>query len=74
MALVIGNSSYRSAPLANPVNDARAISAKLRKLGFQVIERENLRQKQVGAVLREFRSRLKPGVWRCFSTPATACK
>ena len=61
VALVIGNSSYRSAPLANPVNDARAISAKLRKLGFQVIERENLRQKQVGAVLREFRSKLKPG-------------
>ena len=61
VALVIGNSSYRSAPLANPVNDARAISAKLKTLGFEVIERRNLTQKQVGSVLREFRSRLKPG-------------
>lgn len=61
VALVIGNSSYKSAPLANPVNDARAVSAKLRSLGFEVIERQNLTQKQVGSVLREFRSRLKPG-------------
>ncbi len=61
VALVIGNSSYKSAPLANPVNDARAISAKLKSLGFEVIERQNLTQKQVGSVLREFRSKLKPG-------------
>jgi formylglycine-generating enzyme required for sulfatase activity len=61
VALVIGNSSYKSAPLANPVNDARAVSAKLRTLGFEVIERQNLTQKQVGGVLREFRSKLKPG-------------
>lgn len=61
VALVIGNSSYKTAPLANPVNDARAISAKLRSLGFEVIERQNLTQKQVGSVLREFRSKLKPG-------------
>ena len=32
VALVIGNSSYKSAPLTNPVNDARAIAAKLRGL------------------------------------------
>lgn len=61
VALVIGNSSYRTIPLPNPVNDARDISAKLRKLGFTVIERENLTSKQVGSTLREFRSRLKPG-------------
>ena len=61
VALVIGNGAYKSAPLANPVNDARAISAKLRTLGFEVIERQNLTQKQVGGVLREFRSKLKPG-------------
>ena len=61
VALVIGNSSYRTIPLPNPVNDARDISAKLRKLGFTVIERENITSKQVGSTLREFRSRLKPG-------------
>ena len=38
-ALVIGNSAYPgSAKLANPVNDAKAISAKLRSLGFKVSE------------------------------------
>ncbi len=61
VALVIGNGAYKSAPLRNPVNDARAITAKLKTLGFEVIARENLTQKQVGAVLREFRSKLKPG-------------
>ena len=38
-ALVIGNSSYPgSAKLTNPRNDAKAISAKLRFLGFKVTE------------------------------------
>lgn len=61
IALVIGNSAYKSSPLANPVNDARAIGAKLRALGFTVIERENLKFKDIGATLREFRSKLVPG-------------
>ena len=38
-ALVIGNSAYPgSAKLTNPRNDAKAISAKLRSLGFKVTE------------------------------------
>ena len=37
-ALVIGNSNYSSAPLANPANDARAISKSLRDAGFDVTE------------------------------------
>lgn len=61
IALVIGNSNYKSAPLANPVNDVRAVAAKLRHLGFAVIERENLGIRQIGATLREFRSKLAPG-------------
>ncbi|MCB1955861.1 MAG: caspase family protein [Rhodocyclaceae bacterium] len=36
VALVIGNGAYPDAPLANPVNDARAMSAKLTELGFEV--------------------------------------
>ncbi len=35
LALVIGNSSYRSGALANPVNDATAIAQSLQDLGFQ---------------------------------------
>ncbi|MBL8704044.1 MAG: caspase family protein, partial [Rhodospirillales bacterium] len=41
IALVIGNAAYKEAPLKNPVNDARAMAAKLRQLGFQVIAQEN---------------------------------
>jgi hypothetical protein len=38
-ALVIGNSAYSgSSKLANPVNDARSMSSKLRNLGFTVTE------------------------------------
>ena len=61
VALVIGNGNYAETPLKNPVNDAIAITAKLRTLGFEVIEKHNLTQKQIGPTLREFRSKLSPG-------------
>lgn len=61
VALVVGNSAYRASPLRNPGNDARAIAAKLKKLGFEVIARENLQTRQIAPTLREFRSRLQPG-------------
>ncbi|HET7731707.1 MAG TPA: caspase family protein, partial [Usitatibacter sp.] len=58
VALVIGNSKYASAPLTNPANDARAMAAKLRGLGFTVIERVELRSREIPSTLREFRSTL----------------
>lgn len=61
VALVIGNSAYGDSPLKNPVNDAEDVAAKLRVLGFEVIERNNLHSKQIGRTLREFRSKLTPG-------------
>lgn len=61
VALVIGNSAYERQPLRNPVNDAQAMSTRLRSLGFVVIERNNLRIRQIGSTLREFRAQLKPG-------------
>ena len=36
-ALVIGNGAYKSAPLRNPVNDARDIGSALQKLRFTII-------------------------------------
>lgn len=66
IALVIGNAAYKSSPLKNPVNDARAMSTKLKELGFDVIEFDNLTQKQIGKALREFRSRLEPGAAALF--------
>ena len=61
VALVIGNGSYKDSPLKNPVNDAADMAAKLRTLGFEVIERRNLTTRQIGPTLREFRSKLVPG-------------
>ncbi len=61
IALVIGNSDYTRAPLKNPINDARDISAKLRDLGFDVVERNNIKIKQIGSTLSEFRGKLSPG-------------
>ena len=59
VALVIGNSTYKSAPLKNPVNDARAIGRALQELGFEVILKENLSQQAFVSSLREFGDRLK---------------
>ncbi|MBI3374175.1 MAG: caspase family protein [Betaproteobacteria bacterium] len=36
IALILGNSKYRDAPLRNPANDAKAISEALKACGFQV--------------------------------------
>lgn len=61
VALVVGNSSYRDAPLANPVNDARAIAKALEASGFQVTLRENVDQRAMLASLREFGDKLRSG-------------
>jgi formylglycine-generating enzyme required for sulfatase activity/uncharacterized caspase-like protein len=61
VALVVGNAAYRGSPLRNPVSDARAMRAKLKSLGFEVVYFENLQTKQVGSALREFRNLIRPG-------------
>lgn len=66
VALVIGNSGYADSPLRNPVNDARAMAQALQRLGFTVIKRENLKAKEIGPALREFRSRLSAGATALF--------
>lgn len=59
VALVVGNSSYRASPLKNPENDARSVASALRKLNFEVIERNNLSREAFSLVIREFGDRLK---------------
>ncbi len=61
IALVIGNSSYKDAPLANPVNDATAIAKTLQGLGFKVILRTNVSQSQMRQAVREFGDELHAG-------------
>jgi formylglycine-generating enzyme required for sulfatase activity len=60
-ALVIGNAAYADSPLRNPVNDARAVEAKLAALGFTVQKVENLKRQQIGRTLTAFASRVQPG-------------
>jgi hypothetical protein len=58
VALVIGNAKYPSAPLKNPVNDARDMAAALRKLGFEVIERTDASQKEMNRAIAQFGGKL----------------
>jgi uncharacterized caspase-like protein len=53
--LIIGNSAYQNAvELPNPRNDARAISAALKGLGFEVVQGEDLDKQGMEARVREF--------------------
>jgi formylglycine-generating enzyme required for sulfatase activity len=61
LALVIGNGAYESAPLRNPVNDARAIANELIGLGFTVTEKENLDQKEMKREIQAFGQKLIKG-------------
>lgn len=61
VALVIGNSSYANGMLRNPVNDARAVAAKLESLGFKVLLRENLDREAMHRSIGEFSQKLKAG-------------
>lgn len=61
VALVIGNSGYKDAPLANPGNDARLVSEALREAGFTVLERRNLNQAGLRRAIREFGDELGKG-------------
>ena len=59
VALVIGNSAYRSIePLPNPVNDATDIAQKLKSLGFEVLLATDAGQAEMRTLLGEFQSRL----------------
>lgn len=59
VALVIGNSAYKAAPLANPVNDARLMADTLRNLGFSVLYEENTTQRQMKQALNRFGDHLE---------------
>ena len=58
LALVIGNGTYRDAPLPNPVNDAADMAKVLEASGFTVIRRENATLREMHLALREFGDRL----------------
>ena len=55
VALVLGNADYEhTVPLANPRNDAEAISAALRELGFDVYDGFDLGRAETEDLIRDF--------------------
>lgn len=55
VALVIGNSAYENAAaLRNPANDAEAMAAKFRSLGFETIEGFDLDYDATREIMRDF--------------------
>lgn len=62
VALVIGNDAYANVPpLAKAGNDARAVAAKLRGNGFEVLERFDLDRRSMNRAVRDFTRLLSPG-------------
>lgn len=58
VALVIGNAAYPGAPLKNPANDAKDVAQAFRQLGFEVIERIDVTQKEMNRAITQFGARL----------------
>src|SRR4051812_10372721 len=61
IALIIGNSNYPTAPLRNPVNDATAMASKLQLLGFEVILKTNVTQREMNRAVVQFGQKLIAG-------------
>src|SRR5262249_42025113 len=60
-ALVIGNSSYKDAPLVNPVNDANDMAVTLAEFGLEVIKGLNVDQRQMKQLIRQFGQKMQKG-------------
>jgi formylglycine-generating enzyme required for sulfatase activity len=59
VALVVGNANYALGGLTNPINDARAIAARLREVGFEVDLRTDIRQHEMLRAITDFGQRLQ---------------
>ena len=59
LALVIGNGAYISSPLSDSLNDSQLMEKTLKMVEFEVIVRQNLTQKDMKSVIRDFGDRLK---------------
>lgn len=61
VALVIGNAAYSRAALANPINDARAMTQALQAAGFHVTTLENADRKSMKQAVNAFAEQLQAG-------------
>ena len=74
LALVVGNDEYPDSPLRNAVNDARAVAAALRDVGFTVTEVENASRARMASEIGTFAADLSGATSRCSISRATACR
>ena len=58
-ALVIGNGSYKTHPLATPVNDAALIAQTLKAAGFQVTSERDLNGENLRKAFGDFTDRIR---------------
>jgi len=59
VALVVGNGAYQNVPpLINPLSDAKAVSAALKRLGFEVVEGYDLKIDGMRSLVGEFAAKL----------------
>src|SRR5258708_22532080 len=61
IALVIGNGAYATGKLNNPVNDARAMTQALKRMGFEVMAFENVNSAQFRRAVAAFGEKLGSG-------------
>lgn len=54
IALLIGNTDYKDAPLRNPANDAKAVSSELEKFGFKTTVQLNAGRAQMASAIQSF--------------------
>ena len=59
VALVIGNQRYQRAALTNPSADARLVSDRLKRIGFDVLTLENVEAARFETSIRDFAARAK---------------
>lgn len=60
-ALVIGNQTYPSSPLSNPIKDAKDLSDQLKRMGFSVTLLTDASRNTMEKSLSEYINTLKPG-------------
>jgi len=71
IALIIGNSDYKDAPLRNPVNDANDFAVALQKYGFDVKKTVNANRRQMRESIRLFGNRIRKGGVGLFTMQGT---
>ena len=61
VALIIGNAAYKSMPLQNTLNDARAMENALRECDFQIIRELDASRTSMRQAIRTFGDKIKGG-------------